>query len=113
MLVGWSVGQWVGPSVRPHIEILQNLLTSKIGYVAIASHLGFGNNLVFLHFDFHFLGAKSASIRDCIRRSVGRSIRPSVPMMQLRGKLVMSRLLREEEKEEENWFRRDSFAPRD
>jgi hypothetical protein len=29
----------------------------------------------------------------------------------LRGKLVMSRLIREEE--EENWLRRDSFAPRD
>jgi hypothetical protein len=34
-------------------------------------------------------------------------------MMQLRGKLVTSRLLREEEEEEENWLRRDSFAPRD
>jgi hypothetical protein len=32
--------------------------------------------------------------------------------MQLRGKLVTSRLLREEE-EEENWLRRYSFAPRD
>jgi hypothetical protein len=38
--------------------------------------------------------------------------------MQLRGKLVTSRLLREEEKEEEIDYvaiplRRDSFAPRD
>jgi hypothetical protein len=56
-----------------------------------------------------FLGAKSTSIRDCVRRLVGSS----VPMMQLRGKLVTSRLLREEEEEEENWLRRDSFAPRD
>jgi hypothetical protein len=33
--------------------------------------------------------------------------------MQLRGKLVTSRLLREEQEEEENWLRRYSFAPRD
>jgi hypothetical protein len=33
--------------------------------------------------------------------------------MQLHGKLVTSRLLREEEEEEENWLRRYSFAPRD
>jgi hypothetical protein len=33
--------------------------------------------------------------------------------MQLRGKLVMSRFLREEEEEEENWLRRYSFAPGD
>jgi hypothetical protein len=44
-----------------------------------------------------------------VRWSVG----PSVPTMQLRGKLVMSQLLREEEEEKENWLRRDSFAPRD
>jgi hypothetical protein len=60
-----------------------------------------------------FLGAKSTSIRDCVRRLV----RPS-PTMQLRGKLVTSRLLREEEEEEETDYvaiplRRDSFAPRD
>jgi hypothetical protein len=64
-----------------------------------------------------FLGTKSTSIRDCVgwsvRRSVGPLVRPSVPTMQLRGKLVMLRLLREEEEEEENWLRRDSFAPRD
>jgi hypothetical protein len=64
-----------------------------------------------------FLGAKSTSIRDCVGWSVGWSVRwslgPSVPTMQLRGKLVTSRLLREEEEEEENWLRRDSFAPRD
>jgi hypothetical protein len=36
---------------------------------------------------------------------------PYVPI-SLR-KLVMSQLLREEEKEEENWLRRYSFAPRD
>jgi hypothetical protein len=57
------------------------------------------------------LGAKSTSIRDCVGRSVGRSVRWLVPMMQLRGKLVTSRLIREEE--EENWLGRDSFAPRD
>jgi hypothetical protein len=34
-------------------------------------------------------------------------------MMQLRGKLVTSRLIREEEEKEENWLCRDSFAPRD
>jgi hypothetical protein len=60
-----------------------------------------------------FLGAKSTSIRDCVRWSVGPS-----PTMRLRGKLVMSRLLREEEEEEETDYvaiplRRDSFAPRD
>jgi hypothetical protein len=49
-----------------------------------------------------------------VRWSVG----PHVPTMQLRGKLVMSRLLREEEKEEETDYvaiplRRDSFAPKD
>jgi hypothetical protein len=48
-----------------------------------------------------------------LRRSVGRSVCWSVPTMQLRGKLVRSRFLREEEEEEENWLRRDSFAPRD
>jgi hypothetical protein len=54
-----------------------------------------------------------------LRRSVGWSVRPSVPHdAQLRGKLVTSRLLREEEKEEETDYvaiplRRDSFAPRD
>jgi hypothetical protein len=40
MLVGWSVGWSVRLSVCPHI-------TLKTGYVAIASRLGFGNNLVF------------------------------------------------------------------
>jgi hypothetical protein len=64
-----------------------------------------------------FLGAKSTSIRDCVRPSVGRSVGPS-PTMRLRGKLVTSRLLREEEEEEETDYvaiplRRDSFAPRD
>jgi hypothetical protein len=44
-----------------------------------------------------------------VRWSVGLS----VPTMQLRGKLVTSRFLREEEEEEENWLRRYSFAPRD
>jgi hypothetical protein len=66
---------------------------------------------------YRFLGAKSTSIRDCVGWSVGRSVRwsvrPSVPAMQLRGKLVASRLLREEEEEEKNWLRGDSFAPRD
>jgi hypothetical protein len=64
-----------------------------------------------------FLGAKSTSIRDCVgwsvSRLVGPLVRPSVPTMQLRGKLVTSQFLREEEEEEENWLRRDSFAPRD
>jgi hypothetical protein len=44
---------------------------------------------------------------------VGRSVGWSVPTTQLRGKLVTSRLFREEEEEEENWSRRSSFAPRD
>jgi hypothetical protein len=44
---------------------------------------------------------------------VGRSVGWSVPTMQLRGKLVTSRLFRKEEEEEENWLRRYSFAPRD
>ena len=52
-------------------------------------------------------------VRRLVGPLVGRSVRPSVPTMQLRGKLVTSRLLREEEEEEENWLRRDSFAPRD
>jgi hypothetical protein len=52
-------------------------------------------------------------LRWLVRPSVGPS-----PMMQLRGKLVTSRLLREEEKEEDTDYvaiplRRDSFAPRD
>jgi hypothetical protein len=48
-----------------------------------------------------------------LRRSVGRSVSPSVPTMQLRGKLVTPQFLREEGEEEENWLRRDSFAPKD
>jgi hypothetical protein len=64
-----------------------------------------------------FLGAKSTSIRDCVRWLIGWSVGPS-PTMQLRGKLVTSQLLREEEEEEETDYiaiplRRDSFAPRD
>jgi hypothetical protein len=67
-----------------------------------------------LHSAFNFdgfLGAKSTSIRDCVGQLVGRSVGPSVPTMQLRGKLVTSRFLREEEEEEENWLHRDSFLP--
>jgi hypothetical protein len=37
-----SVGRSVGPSVCPHDEILQNLLTWKTGYIAIASRTGEG-----------------------------------------------------------------------
>ena len=54
-----------------------------------------------------------------LRWLVRRSVRPSVPHdARLRGKLVTSRLLREEEEEEETDYvaiplRRDSFAPRD
>jgi hypothetical protein len=49
----------------------------------------------------------SASIKDCVGRSVGPLVRPL-------QKLVKSQLLREEEEEEEeNWLRRYSFAPRD
>jgi hypothetical protein len=65
-----------------------------------------------------FLGAKKRlykRLRWSVGRLVGWSVRPfvrpSVPTMQLRGKLVTSRLLREEE-EEQNWLRRYSFAPR-
>jgi hypothetical protein len=52
-----------------------------------------------------------------LRPLVGPLVHPS-PSMQLRGKLVTSQLLREEEKEEETDYvaiplRRDSFAPRD
>jgi hypothetical protein len=52
-----------------------------------------------------------------LRWLVRPSVRPS-PTMQLRGKLVTSRLLREEERKEETDYvaiplRRDSFAPRD
>jgi hypothetical protein len=46
-LVRWSVGPLVRCSVCPHNEILQNLLTSKTGYVAIASRLGFGVTSLF------------------------------------------------------------------
>jgi hypothetical protein len=74
------------------------------------------NTLQTLEFvPLQFLGANSTSIRDCVRRSVGWLVGPS-PAMQLRGKLVTSRLLREEEKEEDYVaipLRRDSFAPRD
>jgi hypothetical protein len=50
-----------------------------------------------------------------LRRLVGASVPHDA---RLRGKLVMSRLLREEEEEEETDYvaipsRRDSFAPRD
>jgi hypothetical protein len=61
-----------------------------------------------------FLGAKSTSIRDC----VGPSVRQSVPHdARLRGKLVTSRLLREEEEEEKTDYvaiplHRDSFTSR-
>jgi hypothetical protein len=46
--VGWSIGRLVRPSVCPHDEILQNLLTWKTGYVAIASRReeGRGNQLM-------------------------------------------------------------------
>ena len=37
------IDRWM---VRPYDEILRNLLTSKTGYVEIASRLGFGINLV-------------------------------------------------------------------
>jgi hypothetical protein len=52
-----------------------------------------------------------------LRPLVGPTVGPS-PMMELRGKLVTSRLLREEEEEEETDYaaiplRRNSFAPRD
>jgi hypothetical protein len=54
-----------------------------------------------------------------LRWSVGPSVGPSVPHdARLSGKLVTSRLLREEEEEAETDYvaiplRRDSFAPRD
>ena len=88
------------------LSLVLPISKSEINFI-----LGFG----FASYDF--LGAKSTSIRDCVRRSVGPSVGPS-PMMQLRGKLVTSRLLREEEEEEETDYvaiplRRDSFAPRD
>jgi hypothetical protein len=52
-----------------------------------------------------------------MRLLVGPSVGPSLTI-QLRGKLVTSRLLREEEEEEETDYvaiplRHDSFAPRD
>jgi hypothetical protein len=61
-----------------------------------------------------FLGAKSTSIRDCVGLSVGGSVPHDA---QLCGKLVTSRLLREEEEEEETDyfaipFRRDSITSR-
>jgi hypothetical protein len=78
---------------------------------------GFGDVNIISQTVTTFLGAKSTSIRDCVRRSVGPSVGPS-PTMRLRGKIVTSRLLREEEDEEETDYvaiplRRDSFAPRD
>jgi hypothetical protein len=48
-------------------------------------------------------------VRPLVGPSVGPSVGPLVPI-SLR-KLVTSRLLREEEKEEENWLRRNCFAP--
>jgi hypothetical protein len=61
-----------------------------------------------------FLGAKSTSIRDCVGLSVRRSVLHDA---RLRGKLVTSRLLREEEEEEEADYvaiplRRDSITSR-
>jgi hypothetical protein len=59
-----------------------------------------------------FLGAKSTSILDCVCPLVG----PSVPHdARLRGKLVTSQLLREEEEEDETDYvaiplRRDSIT---
>jgi hypothetical protein len=53
--------------------------------------------------DSVFLGAK---------KRLYKRLRRLVPTMQLRGKLVTSRLLREEEEEEENWLRRDSITSR-
>jgi hypothetical protein len=53
-------------------------------------------------YEFMFLGAKNTSIRDCVGPSVGPSVGRSVPHdARLRGKLVTSRLIREEEEEEE------------
>jgi hypothetical protein len=46
-VVGWLIGPLVHCSVCPHDEILRNLLTSKTGYVAIASRLGFGVTSLF------------------------------------------------------------------
>jgi hypothetical protein len=70
--------------------------------------------------NLRFLGAKSTSIRDCVRPSVGRSVGLLVgpsPLMRLRGKLVTLRLLREEEEEEETDYvaiplRRNSITSR-
>jgi hypothetical protein len=54
MLVGWSVGPLVGPSVCPHI-------TLKTDYVAIALRLGFGNNLVCMwSYSFPFYGSRDS-----------------------------------------------------
>jgi hypothetical protein len=60
--------------------------------------------ITFFYFD-DFLGAKSTSILDCFGWSVGPLVGRSVPTMQLCGKLVTSRLIREEGEEEENWLR--------
>jgi hypothetical protein len=81
-----------GLSVRPHNEIQQNLLTSKTGYVKIASRLGFGINLAFTitifshhpykHFiiSIEFLGVSKRlykrlcpSVGPSVRRQVGAS----------------------------------------
>jgi hypothetical protein len=63
-LVRWSVGllvRWsISWSVCPHDKIFRNLLTSKTGYVAIPSRLGFGDNLVFLWND-NFVFSMSTS----------------------------------------------------
>jgi hypothetical protein len=74
-LVGWSVGPLVHPSACPHDEILRNLLTSKTVYVAIASRLGFGNNLVLRHvvakFFFGIIFTVSASASGALSIGIG------------------------------------------
>jgi hypothetical protein len=75
------------------------------GFIFCDSY-GFMRILMDSYFVISFLGAKKRLYKR-LRRLVGRS----VPI--LLGKLVTSRLLREEEEEEENWLRRYSFAPRD
>jgi hypothetical protein len=66
-------------------------------------------SLVAAHFNytvvhFFFLGAKSTSIRDCVRRLVGPLVGPSVgphDAITWKREYVEMRLFREEEEEEE------------
>jgi hypothetical protein len=83
-----KANQWFQPELTLHIR-------SKIVMPALTRVKHFQ---MCLNCHLQFLGAKSTSILDC----VGLSVCPSVPHdARLRGKIIFTRLIREEEEEEE------------